>query len=149
MPARKTRDTPGETSLADRTSTLLNNTRQTSSLDRPLNALKFIPIEPSPTSMNVDTAENFIFENLPADPVNLLDLFSVPSSALNYAEPYIQPNMSMDMEHDLFGNINHEDGYTGSATGLIQSLQSKVQDRPLEGTFDWFSWDMYNQDHEM
>lgn len=105
----------------------------------------FVPAKPSTHSTHSDTQEFVALNDFPTDPAHLLELFSVPPQDLSSTNHWIPTNMPMDIELDT-GDQGNEN-FTGSEIGLIQSLHSKILDRPMEGTFDWFSWDIYNQDH--
>src|ERR1700712_2390823 len=78
---------------------------------------------------------------------NLLNWFT--SSEFTYQpEPFGQDFLYVEQEQSYLAQDQMtqaaEAGATMSQADLFKSLEEKGRKRPLECTFDWFSWDMYN-----
>lgn len=100
-------------------------------------------IKPSTPSMISDVQNNVALNDLPVDPAHILDLFSVPAPTTAPADSSLSTGMPLDIGFD---NFQFDESLPGSEMDLMYSLQTKVFHRPMEGTFDWFSWDKYNRD---
>ncbi|CZR64472.1 uncharacterized protein PAC_14370 [Phialocephala subalpina] len=85
----------------------------------------FSSLPPLPP-LDLNTGIEFNFNDMPTDPLALLNFFTPASDPMNFQG---QGGEGLDI---------------GDEEALLRELKSFEQSGTLDGTFDWFSWDAYD-----
>lgn len=88
----------------------------------------FSSLPPLPP-LNLDLGAEFNFNDMPSDPMALL----------NFYTPFNEAAMPYDDELP-----EGQDLAAGDQNALLKELRIFEQNGTLDGTFDWFSWDLYD-----
>jgi hypothetical protein len=99
-------------------------------------------------SFSQDGQALFNFDDLDSDPMTLLNFFSPPGSDISSIGNFMTSIDTETCMHMDQAEPQLEKSFSGipewPANPLIRGLENIAQNYGLDGSFDWFSWDQYD-----